>query len=57
VCIVQKRDSKKMYAMKYMNKAMCLKNEAVRNVMKEVEILGALDHPFLVNLWFSFQVR
>ena len=46
-----------MYAMKYMNKAMCLKNEAVRNVMKEVEILGALDHPLLVNLWLSFQVR
>lgn len=56
VCIVQKRDSKKMYAMKYMNKAMCVKNEAVRNVMKEVEILSTLDHPFLVNLWFTFQV-
>ncbi|XP_053388692.1 serine/threonine-protein kinase 32A-like [Mercenaria mercenaria] len=55
VCIVQKRDSKKMYAMKYMNKAMCVKNEAVRNVLKEVEILTNLDHPFLVNLWFTFQ--
>lgn len=55
VCIVQKRDSKKMYAMKYMNKAMCVKNEAVRNVLKEVEILSTLDHPFLVNLWFTFQ--
>ncbi|XP_052228733.1 serine/threonine-protein kinase 32A-like [Dreissena polymorpha] len=55
VCIVQKRDSKKMYAMKYMNKAMCLKNEAVKNVLKEVEILTMLEHPFLVNLWYTFQ--
>ncbi|XP_052771939.1 serine/threonine-protein kinase 32B-like isoform X2 [Mya arenaria] len=44
-----------MYAMKYMNKAMCVRNEAVRNVLKEIEILTTLDHPFLVNLWFTFQ--
>ncbi|KAK3589712.1 hypothetical protein CHS0354_021033 [Potamilus streckersoni] len=55
VCIVQKRDTKKMYAMKYMNKSVCLKMDAVRNVFKEVEILTMLDHPFLVNLWFTFQ--
>ncbi|XP_021341218.1 serine/threonine-protein kinase 32B-like isoform X1 [Mizuhopecten yessoensis] len=55
VCIVQKKDSKKMYAMKYMNKSMCIKKDAVRNVFREVEILMALDHPFLVNLWFTFQ--
>ena len=56
VCIVQKKDTKKMYAMKYMNKAMCVEKEAVRNVMREVELLMRLDHPFLVNLWFTFQV-
>ena len=56
VCIVQKRDTKKMFAMKYMNKAMCQKNDAVKNVLKEIEILAMLDHPFLVNLWYTFQV-
>lgn len=55
VCIVQKKDNKKMYAMKYMNKAMCIRKDAVRNVFREVEILSSLDHPFLVNLWYTFQ--
>lgn len=55
VCIVQKKDSKQMYAMKYMNKSQCLEKDAVRNVLREIEILAMLDHPFLVNLWFSFQ--
>eukprot|EP00105_Crassostrea_gigas_P036608 XP_019920756.1 PREDICTED: serine/threonine-protein kinase 32B isoform X1 [Crassostrea gigas] len=55
VCIVQKKDNKKMYAMKYMNKAMCVRKDAVRNVFREVEILSSLDHPFLVNLWYTFQ--
>ncbi|XP_065560825.1 serine/threonine-protein kinase 32B-like isoform X2 [Artemia franciscana] len=47
--------NKKMYAMKYMNKEQCLNKGAIRNVVREVEILSKLDHPFLVNLWFSFQ--
>lgn len=44
-----------MFAMKYMNKAACVERDALKNVLKEVEILTSLDHPFLVNLWFSFQ--
>lgn len=41
--------------MKYMNKRHCILKDAVRNVIREIEILATLDHPFLVNLWFSFQ--
>ncbi|XP_013395055.1 serine/threonine-protein kinase 32B isoform X2 [Lingula anatina] len=41
--------------MKYMNKMMCIEKDAVRNVFREQEILQTVDHPFLVNLWFSFQ--
>ena len=55
MCIVQKKDTKKMFAMKYMNKAMCIRKDAVRNVLKEQEILQNVEHPFLVNLWFTFQ--
>lgn len=44
-----------MFAMKYMNKSMCVKKDSVQNVFREVEILMTLDHPFLVNLWFTFQ--
>lgn len=41
--------------MKYMNKSACIKKDAVRNVLRELEILKSLEHPFLVNLWFAFQ--
>lgn len=45
-----------MYAMKYMSKSLCVKKDAVVNVLREVELLKLLEHPFLVNLWFTFQV-
>ncbi|KAJ8777208.1 hypothetical protein J1605_014591 [Eschrichtius robustus] len=50
VCIVQKNDTKKMYAMKYMNKQKCVERNEVRNVFKELQIMQGLEHPFLVNL-------
>ncbi|KAK1882958.1 Serine/threonine-protein kinase 32A, partial [Dissostichus eleginoides] len=49
VCIVQKKDTKKMYAMKYMNKLKCVERNEVRNVLKELQIMQNLEHPFLVN--------
>ncbi|KAE8629123.1 hypothetical protein XENTR_v10000360 [Xenopus tropicalis] len=55
VCIVQKKDSKIMYAMKYMNKQKCIERDEVRNVFRELQIMQCLEHPFLVNLWYSFQ--
>ncbi|KAI1303176.1 Serine/threonine-protein kinase 32B [Halotydeus destructor] len=55
VCIVQKKDSGAMYAMKYCSKALCLEKDAVRNVLREIELLTLLEHPFIVNLWFTFQ--
>uniref|UniRef100_A0AAV2JGV9 Uncharacterized protein n=1 Tax=Knipowitschia caucasica TaxID=637954 RepID=A0AAV2JGV9_KNICA len=51
VCIVQKRDTEKMYAMKYMNKQQCIERDEVRNVFRELEILQEIEHMFLVNLW------
>ena len=44
-----------MFAMKYMNKVQIIEKRAVDNVFREIHILKALDHPFIVNLWFSFQ--
>lgn len=55
VCIVQKKDSKKMFAMKYMNKQKCIERDELRNVFRELHLLQELQHPFLVNLWYSFQ--
>lgn len=55
VCIVQKRDSGRLYAMKYVNRSVLDGRGALGGVIKEVELLSTLEHPFLVNLWFSFQ--
>uniref|UniRef100_A0A667WXB6 Serine/threonine kinase 32A n=1 Tax=Myripristis murdjan TaxID=586833 RepID=A0A667WXB6_9TELE len=44
-----------MYAMKYMNKLKCVERNEVRNVFKELQIMQNLEHPFLVNFWYSFQ--
>ena len=57
VCIVKKRDTKEMYAMKYMNKIQIIQKHAVDNVFREIDILRGLDHAFLVNLWYTFQDR
>lgn len=46
-----------MYAMKYMNKIQIIRKHAVENVFRENKILCSLEHPFLVNLWFTFQDR
>ncbi|KAJ8686221.1 hypothetical protein QAD02_022015 [Eretmocerus hayati] len=56
VCIVQKKDRVgRMYAMKYVHKAEAAERGALKNIAREVEILSRLEHPCLVNLWFSFQ--
>uniref|UniRef100_A0A1A9ZY29 Protein kinase domain-containing protein n=1 Tax=Glossina pallidipes TaxID=7398 RepID=A0A1A9ZY29_GLOPL len=55
VCIVQKRGSGVLYAMKYVSRSACESRGALGGVIKEVELLASLEHPFLVNLWFSFQ--
>lgn len=55
VCIVKKRDSGRLYAMKYVSRSACVVRGALGGVVKEVDLLSQLDHPFLVNLWFSFQ--
>uniref|UniRef100_A0A8W7PWW5 Protein kinase domain-containing protein n=1 Tax=Anopheles coluzzii TaxID=1518534 RepID=A0A8W7PWW5_ANOCL len=55
VCIVQKKDSGNLFAMKYVSRSVCIGRGALGGVLKEVELLASLEHPFLVNLWFSFQ--
>lgn len=55
MCIVQKRDSGRLFAMKYVSRGVLDGRGALGGVIKEVELLSSLEHPFLVNLWFSFQ--
>uniref|UniRef100_A0A336MKG1 CSON001944 protein n=1 Tax=Culicoides sonorensis TaxID=179676 RepID=A0A336MKG1_CULSO len=55
VCIVQKKDTGRLFAMKYVSRSACIGRGAIGGVLKEIELLASLEHPFLVNLWFSFQ--
>ncbi|GMR42012.1 hypothetical protein PMAYCL1PPCAC_12207, partial [Pristionchus mayeri] len=55
VCIVQHRSSHKLYAMKYMSKERCIRQNMAENVLKELSIVTTLDHPFIVNLHSAFQ--
>lgn len=41
--------------MKYVSRSVLDGRGALGGVIKEVELLSTLEHPFLVNLWFSFQ--
>ena len=53
---MERKDNKTVYAMKYVNKQACLRQDAFNNICEEVELLRAVDHPFVVSLWFTFQV-
>ncbi|KAJ1558286.1 hypothetical protein HK096_002505, partial [Nowakowskiella sp. JEL0078] len=55
VRIVEKKDNKKLFALKYINKMQCIKMNAIQNIFRERAILEEVNHPFLVNLRFAFQ--
>ncbi|TFK75141.1 kinase-like protein [Pluteus cervinus] len=55
VRVVEHKRSKKLYALKYIDKARCIKQKAVANVIQERRLLEEIDHPFVVNLRYAFQ--
>nr|XP_039262692.1 serine/threonine-protein kinase 32C-like [Styela clava] len=55
VCMVQKQSNGRLFAMKYLNKVSCIKQNFVENVKREISMLCLLKHDFIVNLWYTFQ--
>ncbi|CAA7267385.1 unnamed protein product [Cyclocybe aegerita] len=55
VRVVQHKQTRELYALKYINKAKCVKMKAVPNVIQERRLLEEIDHPFIVNLRYAFQ--
>ncbi|KAG8965660.1 hypothetical protein FRC03_000295 [Tulasnella sp. 419] len=55
VRVVQHKQTKDLYALKYINKAKCVKMKAVANIIQERRLLEEIDHPFVVNLRYAFQ--
>ncbi|KAJ8516872.1 hypothetical protein ONZ45_g5877 [Pleurotus djamor] len=55
VRVVQHKQTRDLYALKYINKSKCVKMKAVPNVIQERRLLEEIDHPFIVNLRYAFQ--
>ncbi|KAJ3100333.1 hypothetical protein HDU96_010376 [Phlyctochytrium bullatum] len=55
VRIVEKRDTRKLYALKYINKDQCVRMRAIQNIFRERAILEEISHPYIVNLRYAFQ--
>ncbi|KAL5531338.1 hypothetical protein ACEPAG_4215 [Sanghuangporus baumii] len=55
VRVVQHKQTRELYALKYINKAKCVRMRAVPNVIQERRLLEEVDHPFIVNLRYAFQ--
>ena len=52
---VKKKDTGKIYAMKVLNKKNIIEKNETEHTKAERNILQKLNHPFLVNLYYSFQ--
>ncbi|CAG8649638.1 4047_t:CDS:2 [Funneliformis caledonium] len=55
VRVVQHKHSKILYALKYINKAKCIKMRAVENIIQERRLLEEIDYPLVCNLRYAFQ--
>ncbi|TIA81789.1 hypothetical protein E3P98_01851 [Wallemia ichthyophaga] len=55
VRVVQHKHTKKLYALKYINKEKCVKMRAADNIIQERRLLEEIDHPYVVNLRYAFQ--
>ncbi|PKY62813.1 kinase-like protein [Rhizophagus irregularis] len=55
VRIVERKDNKRLFALKYISKEECIRMEALRNIFRERSMLEELDHPLVCNLRFAFQ--
>ncbi|CAL1716893.1 unnamed protein product [Somion occarium] len=55
VRVVEHKKTQKLYALKYIDKARCIKQKAIANIIQERRLLEEIDHPFIVNLRYAFQ--
>ncbi|KZP22754.1 kinase-like protein [Athelia psychrophila] len=55
VRVVEHKGTKKVYALKYIEKTKCIKQKAVANIIQERRLLEEVDHPFVVNMRYAFQ--
>lgn len=57
VYLVKKKDSGRFYAMKMIDKEFIITNRKQNIVQNERDIMISLEHPFILQLAFSFESR
>ncbi|KAG0367529.1 kinase-like domain-containing protein [Gamsiella multidivaricata] len=55
VRVVQHKKSKEIYALKYINKAKCIRMRAVENIIQERRLLEEVEFSLICNLRYAFQ--
>eukprot|EP00287_Rhodomonas_sp_CCMP768_P010568 CAMPEP_0196724168 /NCGR_PEP_ID=MMETSP1091-20130531/6137_1 /TAXON_ID=302021 /ORGANISM="Rhodomonas sp., Strain CCMP768" /LENGTH=357 /DNA_ID=CAMNT_0042066267 /DNA_START=209 /DNA_END=1282 /DNA_ORIENTATION=- len=55
VRLVKHKKSGRVYAMKMLSKQLVLKTRQLEHIKREREVLAQFSHPFIVNLYVSFQ--
>ena len=55
VLLVEKKDDKKVYAMKILKKKAMQKRNQVNHIKTERKIMELIDHPFIIKLRYAFQ--
>lgn len=52
---VEHKKFKKIYALKEMSKAKIIDKKSEKSIKYERDLLAKLKHPFIVNMYYSFQ--
>lgn len=55
VRVVQHKNTKQLYALKYINKNKCIQMKAVENIISERKILEQIECNLIVNMRYAFQ--
>lgn len=57
VFLVKEKVSSRLYAMKILNKKEMIERNKIKRALAEQEILATSNHPFIVTLYHSFQLK
>ncbi|EOD19245.1 hypothetical protein EMIHUDRAFT_444936 [Emiliania huxleyi CCMP1516] len=57
VLLARQRESKRMYAVKVIDKRILISQNQTHSIFREKEVLASVEHPFIVPLRFAFQTE
>ena len=57
VLLAKKRDTKRLYAIKVIDKRILISQNQTHSIYREKEVLACVEHPFIVALRYAFQTE